>query len=44
MVRIEVFKQFTNFTYLLEVDEEKGEDDQRKGILIIDQVYIRAAP
>ena len=35
MIRQEIFKQLTMFTYILETDEENRRDDQKRGIQTI---------
>ena len=39
MIRLDVFKQLSKFTYSL---ERMGQDDQIRGIQAIDQVHIQS--
>ena len=42
MIRWEILKQLTKFTYCLETDEGDGWDDQMRDIKTIDQVHVRS--
>jgi hypothetical protein len=39
MIRWDVLKQLSKFTYFLETDEEDGYNDQMGGIQAVDQVH-----